>query len=190
MKNWKPPRIELGDLRLKLSVLYHLSYSHRVTASLHNSQYHSVCAVCVHISPGHHSLPFTWHYPLSPSSPSFSLPQPLPNHSLHVASSPSLLPSPITCSNSLPSISWHSGGLFMNSFMTAVSNCSFTTDEASSEMLVSSSSNTYGVLGRVWVHRQERGTMQVRERDTKKMTAKINFKEGCVVPLHTLQVSK
>jgi len=26
-------------------VLYRLSYGHRVTASLHNSQYHSVCAV-------------------------------------------------------------------------------------------------------------------------------------------------
>ena len=28
-----------------LSVLYHLSNGHWVTASLHNSQYHSVCAV-------------------------------------------------------------------------------------------------------------------------------------------------
>ena len=30
---------------LKLSVLYHLSYGHQVIASLHNSQYHSVCTV-------------------------------------------------------------------------------------------------------------------------------------------------
>ena len=37
-----PLRIESGA---KPSVLYHLSYGHRVTASLHSSQYHSVCAI-------------------------------------------------------------------------------------------------------------------------------------------------
>ena len=40
MKNRQPPEIEPA-----LSVLYHLSYRHRVTARLHNSQYHSVCAI-------------------------------------------------------------------------------------------------------------------------------------------------
>ena len=44
---WKTgshPGLNQGPLTLP-SVLYHLSYGHQVTASLHNSQYHSVCAV-------------------------------------------------------------------------------------------------------------------------------------------------
>ena len=43
-KTGSHPGLNRG-LRLKLSVLYHLSYGHRMPASLHNSQYHSVCAV-------------------------------------------------------------------------------------------------------------------------------------------------
>ena len=40
VKNWQPSRIEL-------SVLYHLSYDHGMTTSLHNSQYHSICVIKV-----------------------------------------------------------------------------------------------------------------------------------------------
>ena len=56
-KTGSHPGLNRGPLTLHvlwLSVLYHLSYGYQVIANLHNSQYHSVCAVkipphvCVH----------------------------------------------------------------------------------------------------------------------------------------------
>ena len=59
----------------------------------------------------------------------------------------------MACSNSLPNISCVSGGLLKNIFMTAESSSSFTTAEDSSEIPSTTSSRTYGVLGRDCVGR-------------------------------------
>ena len=44
------------------------------------------------------------------------------------------------CSSSLPSISWHSGALLKNTFMTEVSSCNTTVDESLGRLFTASSS--------------------------------------------------
>ena len=66
MKNRQPPGIELGASDLKLSVPYHLSFGHRVTANFSITLY--VSSMCMYMSdqslrpgnvPEDNSLPFS-----------------------------------------------------------------------------------------------------------------------------------
>ena len=52
---------------------------------------------------------------------------------------------PIKYSKSLPNISWHSGGLLKNSFITADRSCNLTSNEDSSSTLLTISSSKYGL---------------------------------------------